>query len=118
MKLIEAYCPIPEPLYLNLFINSLPEEFDVLVNTIDYDMDMVNKVVSSLQIETKRGLYTTEGSAFAMLKKKPIKPAMTPQSVGCICICISIHMPKVNPNILFISSYFSFISSTGFIAQC
>ena len=61
MKLIEAGHPVPEPLYLDLFINSLPEEFDVSVNTIDYDMDMVNKVVSSLQIETKRGLIPQKG---------------------------------------------------------
>ena len=72
LKLIEAGHPVPEPLYLNFFINYLPEEFDVVTNTIDFDKDMVDKVVSNLrQIETKRGLCTTtEGSAFAVVKKK------------------------------------------------
>ena len=36
MKLMEAGHPVPEPLYLNFFVNFLPTEFDVLVNTIDY----------------------------------------------------------------------------------
>ena len=71
IKLIEASHPVPEPLYLNFFVNSLPEEFDAIINTINFDKDMVDKVVSNLcQIETKRGLRTTEGSAFSVTKKK------------------------------------------------
>lgn len=37
-------------LYLNIFVNSLPEEFQVeaIVNTIDYGTDTVDKVVSNL----------------------------------------------------------------------
>ena len=46
MKLREAGHPVLEPLYLNFFINSLPKEFNVSVNTIDHDMDLVDKVVS------------------------------------------------------------------------
>ena len=72
LKLIEAGHPVPEPLYLNFFVNSLLEEFDAVTNTIDFNKDMVDKVVSNLhQIETKRGFHTTtEGSAFAVTKKK------------------------------------------------
>lgn len=75
MKLTEAGHPVAEPLYLNFFVNSLPEEFDAITNTINYDTDTVDKVVSNLrQIETKRGLRTaTEGSAFAVTKGKQQK---------------------------------------------
>jgi gag-polypeptide of LTR copia-type/Zinc knuckle len=83
MKLTEAGHHIPESLYLNFFVNSLPEEFDAIVNTIDYNMDTVDKVVSNLrQIETKRGLRTVEGSAFSTLKRKQSKTALTSQNSG------------------------------------
>jgi gag-polypeptide of LTR copia-type/Pol polyprotein, beta-barrel domain len=81
MKLTEAGHITPEPLYLNFFANSLPEEYDAIVNTIDFETDMVDKVVCNLhQIETKRGLDTTEGSVFAMLKKNQPKTASTSRS--------------------------------------
>ena len=72
LKLIEAGHPVLEPLYFNFFVNLPPGEFDVITNTIDFDKDTVDKVVSNLhQIETKRGLHTTtEGSTFAVMKKK------------------------------------------------
>jgi len=55
MKLTEAGHPVLESLYLNFFVNSLPEEFDVITNTIDFNKDMVDKVVSNLrQIEMKK----------------------------------------------------------------
>ena len=48
MKLTKASNPIPDSLYLNFFINSLPEEFDVLVNMVNYNLDTVEEVVSNI----------------------------------------------------------------------
>ena len=85
IKLIEAGHPVPEPLYLNFFINLLPEEFDAITNTIDFDKDTVDKVVSNLcQIETKRGLHTTEGSASSVMKKKFQKSGPNLASQGIV----------------------------------
>ena len=75
MKLTKAGNPIPDSMYLNFFINSLPEEYDPLVSTVNYKLDTVEEVVSNLsQVEMKQGLHTTaEGSAFAVTKAKPQK---------------------------------------------
>ena len=48
MKLTEARNPIPDSMYLNFFINSLPEEYDSLVSTVNYKLDTVEEVVSNL----------------------------------------------------------------------
>jgi hypothetical protein len=72
LRLIEAGHPVLEPLYLSFFVNTLPEEFDAVTNTIDWDHDTVVELVSNLrQVEIRKGLCTaTEGSAFAVAKKK------------------------------------------------
>ena len=56
----------------------------MITNTIDFDKDTVDKVVSNLrQIETKRGLgTTTEGSVFSVTKKKFQKSGPTLASHG------------------------------------
>jgi hypothetical protein len=82
LRLIEAGHPVLEPLYLSFFVNTLPEEFDVITNTINWDNDMVEELVSNLcQVEIRKGLHTaTEGSAFAVAKKKKKqqqKPGLT-----------------------------------------
>ena len=71
MKLTEAGNPIPNSLYLNFFVNSLPEEFDVLVNTVNYDLDTVEEVVSNMhQMEIKKSLCTEhKGTAVATQKR-------------------------------------------------
>jgi hypothetical protein len=63
--------PVLEPLYLSFFVNMLPEEFDTITNTIDWDNNTVVELVSNLhQVETRKGLHTaTEASAFAVAKK-------------------------------------------------
>ena len=48
MKLTEARNPIPDSMYLNFFINSLPEEYDPLVSTVNYKLDTVVKLLRSL----------------------------------------------------------------------
>ena len=47
-KLKEASNFISNSLYLNFFINSLPEEFDVLVNMVNYDLETVEEVLSNI----------------------------------------------------------------------
>ena len=47
MKLTKAGNPIPNSMYLNFFINSLPEEFNALVS-VNYELDTVEEVVSNL----------------------------------------------------------------------
>ena len=75
MELTEAGNPIPNSMYLNFFINSLPEELDPLVSSVNYELDTVEEVVSNLlQVEMKQGLCTAaEGSAFTVTKVKPQK---------------------------------------------
>ena len=75
MKLTKAGNPIPDSMYLNFFINSLPEEYDPLVSTVNYELDTVEEVMSNLQqVEMKQGLRTAaEGLAFAVTKAKPWK---------------------------------------------
>ena len=75
MKLTKAGNPIPDSMYLNFFINSLPEEYDPLVSAVNYKLDTVEEVMSNLQqVEMKRGLHTAaEGLAFAVTKAKPQK---------------------------------------------
>ena len=75
MKLTKAWNPILDSMYLNFFINSLPEEFDTLVSTVNYGLDTVEEVVGNIcQVEMKQGLHTTyEGSAFAVTKGKTQK---------------------------------------------
>ena len=75
MKLTEAGNPIPDSMYLNFFINSLPEELDPLISLVNYELDTVEEVVSNLhQVEMKQGLCTAaEGSAFTVTKAKPQK---------------------------------------------
>ena len=81
IKLTNAGYLIPEQLYLNFFINALPEEYDPFVNTINYETDTVDQVINNLhQVEMKRGLHTSEGSVFATLKHKQPKAASTSQS--------------------------------------
>lgn len=64
MKLIEGGYPVSDSLYLDFFVSSLPEEYDTLMMTINYDTDTADKVVSKIyQIETRRSLRTGEGSA-------------------------------------------------------
>lgn len=61
MKLIEGGYPVPDSLYLDFFVKSLPEEYDMITITINYDTDTVDKVVNNLhQIETRRSLRTGE----------------------------------------------------------
>ena len=74
MKLTEAGNPIPDSLYLNFFVNSLPEEFEALVNTVNYDLDTVEEVVSNIhQMEIKKSLRTEhEGTAFATQKREHV----------------------------------------------
>ena len=60
LKLIEAGHPILEPLYLSFFVNSLPEEYDAITNTINWDNDMVAELVSNLhQVEIRKGMHST-----------------------------------------------------------
>ena len=75
MKHTEAGNPIPETMYLNFFIDSLPEEYDPLVSTVNYELDTVEEVVSNLrQVEMKQGFCTAaEGSAFSVTEAKPQK---------------------------------------------
>ena len=41
-------------MYLNFFINLLLGEFDVLISTVNYELDTVEEVVSNLcQVEMK-----------------------------------------------------------------
>ena len=81
MKLTEAGNPIPNSLYLNFFVNSLPEEFDVLVNMVNYDLDTVEEVVSNIrQMEIKKSLHTEhKGTAFATQKRAHV--VRTPRNV-------------------------------------
>ena len=54
MKLTKAGNPAPDSLYLNFFFNTLPEEFDTLVNTVNYNLDTAEEVVSNIhQMEIK-----------------------------------------------------------------
>lgn len=69
----EAGHQVPEPLYLKFFVNSLPEEFGAIVNTVDYDADTVDKVASNpRQIEMKRGLRTTSEGCYCEEKEEGI----------------------------------------------
>ena len=81
MKLTEAGNPIPDSLYLNFFVNSLPEEFDMLVNMVNYDLDTVEEVVSNIrQMEIKKSLCTEhEGTVFATQKRAHV--VRTPHNV-------------------------------------
>ena len=47
-KLTEAGNFISNSLYLKFFINSLPEEFDMLVNMVNYDLETVEEVLSNI----------------------------------------------------------------------
>jgi hypothetical protein len=71
LKLTEAGHTIPESLYLNFFINSLPEEYNSLVNTVDFELDSVEEVVNKLhQMEIKKNLHTVDmETVFASQKK-------------------------------------------------
>jgi hypothetical protein len=52
LHLIEAGQVISDSDFLSLFMGTLPEEFDILSTTINYDLDMVEDVVNRLhQIE-------------------------------------------------------------------
>jgi gag-polypeptide of LTR copia-type/Pol polyprotein, beta-barrel domain/Zinc knuckle/GAG-pre-integrase domain len=85
MKLTEARHTIPESLYLNFFINSLPEEYDSLVNTVDFELDSVEEVVSKLrQMEIKKSLRTVDTeTAFASQKRTPRqRPPQNAQGAG------------------------------------
>ena len=54
MKLTKAGNSIPDSMYLNFYINSLPKEFDVLISTVNYELHTVKEVVSNLhQVEMK-----------------------------------------------------------------
>ena len=45
---------IPDSIYLNFFINLLLGEFDMLISTVNYELDTVEEVVSNLcQVEMK-----------------------------------------------------------------
>jgi hypothetical protein len=85
LRLIEAGHPLLEPLYLSFFVNTLPEEFDAISNTIDWDNDTVEELVSNFhQVEIRKGLCTTtEGSAFVVAtKKQQQKPGSTSASTS------------------------------------
>ena len=82
MKLTEAGNPIPDSLYLNFSINSLPEEFDVLVNMVNYDLDTVEEVVSNIhQMETKKLFLCTENEGTAFATQKRAHVVRTPHNV-------------------------------------
>jgi hypothetical protein len=85
MKLTEAGHTIPESLYLNFFINSLPEEYDSLVNTVDFELDSVEEVVSKLrQMEIKKGLRMVDTeTVFASQKRaQRQRPPRNAQGAG------------------------------------
>ena len=70
-KLTEASKFISNFLYLNFFINSLPKEFDVLVNMFNYDLETVEEVVRNIPyMEIKKSWHTeNEGTVFATQKR-------------------------------------------------
>jgi hypothetical protein len=49
LKLLEAGHVITDANYLSLFMSTLPEDFDIMSMTINYDSDTVEEVVNKLQ---------------------------------------------------------------------
>jgi hypothetical protein len=55
LKLLEAGQIIKDADYLSMFMGTLPEDFDVMSTTIDYDLDTVEEVINKLhQIENRK----------------------------------------------------------------
>jgi hypothetical protein len=68
LRLIEAGQVISDADYLSLFMGTLPEEYDIMSTTINYDHDTVEDVVNKLrQIEMRKDVRPgfMDGSAFA-----------------------------------------------------
>jgi hypothetical protein len=68
LRLIEAGQVISDSDYLSLFIGTLPEEYDIMCTTINYDTNTVEDIVNKLQqIEIWKDVWPgfSEGSAFA-----------------------------------------------------
>jgi hypothetical protein len=69
LKLLEAGQIIKDADYLSMFMGTLPEDFDVMSTTIDYDLDTVEEVVNKLrQIEIRKEVRPgfAESSAFSI----------------------------------------------------
>jgi hypothetical protein len=67
LKLLEAGHVITDANYLSLFISTLPEDFNIMSMTINYDVDTVEEVVNKLrQVEIRKKICPGygEGSAF------------------------------------------------------
>jgi hypothetical protein len=67
--LIEAGQVISDVDFLSLFMGTLPEEYDIMSTTINYDRDTVEDIVNRLrQIEIRKEVHPgfSDGSAFAV----------------------------------------------------
>jgi hypothetical protein len=67
LRLVKAGQVIKDADYLSMFMGMLPEEFDILSTTIDYELDTVEEVVNKLrQIEIRKEIRLSfaDGSAF------------------------------------------------------
>jgi hypothetical protein len=72
LKLIEAGATIADSLYLNFCINSFSEEYNSLVNMVDFEVDTVEEVVGKLcQMEIKKSLCTVDNGVVFLLQRKP-----------------------------------------------
>jgi hypothetical protein len=68
LHLIEAGQAISDTDYLSLFMGTLPEEYDIMSTTINYNSNTVEDVINRLdQIEIQKDIQPglLEGSAFA-----------------------------------------------------